>query len=106
MERDGKVGVHMDGRVSRLEVIEGPTGRGSSYVSPSVILEFRARSTGEPASPREVVCDAAGFVEGVSFSAARPRVMHVERTFWEKATAAHVFCLQARLRGELCRIFP
>ena len=32
--------------------------------------------------------------------------MHVERTFWEKATAAHVFCLQARLRGELCRIFP
>lgn len=31
MERDGKVGVHLDGstgvRVSRLEVIEGPTGR-------------------------------------------------------------------------------
>lgn len=31
MERDGKVGVHLDGpgdgRVSRLEVIEGPSGR-------------------------------------------------------------------------------
>jgi len=26
--------------------------------------------------------------------------MHAERTFWEKATAIHVFCLQERLRGE------
>jgi hypothetical protein len=26
--------------------------------------------------------------------------MHAERTFWEKATAMHVFCLQERLRGE------
>jgi hypothetical protein len=25
--------------------------------------------------------------------------MHPERTFWEKATAIHVFCLQERLRG-------
>src|SRR6202012_820889 len=31
---------------------------------------------------------------------ARPRVMHAERTFWEKATAIHVFCLQERLRGD------
>ena len=26
--------------------------------------------------------------------------MDAERTFWEKATAAHVYCRQARLRGE------
>lgn len=26
--------------------------------------------------------------------------MTAERTFWEKATAAHVFCCQQRLRGE------
>ena len=26
--------------------------------------------------------------------------MQVERTFWEKATAVHVYCLQGRLRGE------
>lgn len=25
--------------------------------------------------------------------------MRVERTFWEKATAVHVFCLQGRIRG-------
>ena len=64
------------------------------------MLEFGARSTGEPASPRDVVCDAGGLIEGVEFPTAHPRVMHAERTFWEKATAMHVFCLQERLRGE------
>jgi hypothetical protein len=73
---------------------------GSGYVSPSVMLEFGARSTGEPASVQEIICDAEGFVGDLVFPAARPRVMHAERTFWEKATAAHVFCLQARMRGE------
>ncbi len=63
-------------------------------------MQFGARSTGEPASPRDVACDAAGLIEGVEFPTARPRVMHAERTFWEKATAMHVFCLQERLRGE------
>lgn len=41
-----------------------------------------------------------GLVDGIEFPNARPRVMHAERTFWEKATAIHVFCLQERLRGE------
>jgi hypothetical protein len=74
--------------------------QGTGYVSPSVMLEFGARSTGEPASPRDIVCDAASVIEGVEFPAARPRVMHAERTFWEKATAIHVFCLQNRMRGD------
>lgn len=69
---------------------------GSGYVAPSVMLEFGARSTGEPASIRDVGCDAAGHVDGVEFPKASPRVMHAERTFWEKATAIHVFCLQER----------
>ena len=72
---------------------------GSGYVAPSVMLEFGARSTGEPASLRDIACDASGLIEGVTFPTARPRVMHAERTFWEKATAIHVFCLQERLRG-------
>jgi hypothetical protein len=76
------------------------TTAGSGYVAPTVMLEFGARSTGEPASLRDVTCDASGFVEGVIFPSARPRVMHAERTFWEKATAMHVFCLQERLRGD------
>ena len=76
------------------------TTAGSGYVAPSVMLEFGARSTGEPASLRNIACDASGLVEGVVFPTARPRVMHAERTFWEKATAIHVFCLQQRLRGD------
>ncbi len=74
--------------------------RAPGYVLQSVQLEFGARSTGEPASPHDIVCDAAEWIEGVIFPTARPRVMHAERTFWEKATAIHVFCLQERLRGE------
>lgn len=73
---------------------------GSGYVAPHVMLEFGGRATGEPASLREVTCDAASEVEGVAFPVAEPRVMHAERTFWEKATATHVFCLQERLRGD------
>jgi hypothetical protein len=76
------------------------TAAGSGYVAPSVMLEFGARSTGEPASLRNLACDASGLVGGVMFPTARPRVMHAERTFWEKATAIHVFCLQKRLRGD------
>ena len=76
------------------------TAAGSGYVAPSVTLEFGARSTGEPASLREVVCDASSLIDGLIFPTAHPRVMHAERTFWEKATAIHVFCLQERLRGD------
>lgn len=76
------------------------TTTGTGYVAPSVLLEFGARSTGEPASPRDVACDAAELVNGVLFPTARPRVMHAERTFWEKATAIHVFCKQERLHGD------
>lgn len=77
-----------------------PIATGTGYVAPSVMLEFGARSTGEPAAVREISCDAEGLVEGVVFPSARPRVMDAERTFWEKATAVHVFCLQERLRGD------
>lgn len=69
------------------------------FVRPEVIVEFGARSTGEPRERRLVECDAARFVPEVSFPTARPSVMLVERTFWEKATAIHVFCRRARHRG-------
>lgn len=90
--------IRMDGET--LFVDYEATARGSGYVASSVMLEFGARSTGEPARLLAVFCDAAGHVDGVEFPAARPRVMHAERTFWEKATAIHVFCLQERLRGD------
>lgn len=63
------------------------------------MLEFGARSTGEPSEPRSVVCDAAEHLRDVQFPTATPQVMRAERTFWEKATAIHVFCAQGAFRG-------
>jgi len=99
MDREGiDAGLRIDG--DKLFIDYPHLAQGTGYVSPSVMLEFGARSTGEPASPRDIVCDAASAIEGVEFPTARPRVMHAERTFWEKATAIHVFCLQNRMRGD------
>jgi hypothetical protein len=73
--------------------------KGSGYTRPAVMLEFGARSTGEPSEQRPVRCDAAEYVTGVIFPTANPRVMRAERTFWEKATAVHVFCEHGEFRG-------
>jgi len=67
--------------------------QGSGYVSPFVTLEFGGRSTGEPHQVLPVTCDMAGHVDGVTFPVASPQVMSVARTFWEKATATHVYCV-------------
>jgi hypothetical protein len=48
---------------------------------------------------RAVRCDAAAHLQGVEFPEATPQVMRAERTFWEKATAIHVFCAQGIFRG-------
>jgi transposase len=57
LERDGKVGVHLDGstggEVSRLEVIEGPTGRRRRTKSE------RARIAAESLVPGVTVADVA-----------------------------------------------
>lgn len=76
-----------------------PLAAGSGYVRPVVLLEFGARSTGEPWELRPITCDAAPAVAGVDFPSATARVMRPERTFWEKATAVHVFCEKGEFRG-------
>ena len=73
---------------------------GTGYAAASIQLEFGGRATGEPSLVRSISCDAAAVIEGVVFPTANPATMAAERTFWEKATAVHVFCLQGRLRGE------
>ena len=80
----------------RLIVAYEPLFPDHGFVRPEVLLEFGARSTGEPRDQRSVECDAAGYIPDVDFPSARPWVMSVERTFWEKATAIHVFCRQRR----------
>lgn len=93
--------LRVDDRSHDKLVIAYPAARiGTGYKSSTVQLEFGARATGEPHEYHEVACDIAPWIEGVAFPTARPLVMAAERTFWEKAAAAHVFCRQARLRGE------
>ena len=70
------------------------------FVRPEVMVEFGARATGDPHETRRVACDAAPHLSGIVFPTASPSVMLAERTFWEKATAMHVFCRQQRRRGE------
>lgn len=74
--------------------------QGTGYVAPVVTLEFGGRATGEPHRVFQVACDIAEHLPEVSFPTASPLVMSVARTFWEKATAAHVFCAQGRIRSE------
>jgi Nucleotidyl transferase AbiEii toxin, Type IV TA system len=69
-----------------------PLATGTGYVPPRVKIEFGARSTGEPFEERPITCDAAEHLPDLEFPAAKPRVMLPKRTFWEKATAVHVYC--------------
>ena len=69
------------------------------YVQPVVLLEFGARATGEPCEVRRIMSDAASYLPGLTFPSASPRTMRPERTFWEKATAMHVYCAAGAFRG-------
>ena len=84
----------------RLRIAYEPLFEDYAFVRPEVTVEFGARSTGEPRAFRPVQCDAAPFLTDLLFPQARPSVMLAERTFWEKATAIHVYCRQERRRGE------
>ncbi len=84
----------------KLIITYPATKKGTGYAAATIQLEFGARATGEPHQRHRVACDIDPLIEGVTFPTAQPLVMAAERTFWEKATAAHVYCLQGRLRGD------
>jgi len=69
-----------------------PLAKGKGYVAPRVTIEFGARSTGEPSEERQIACDAAPHLPDLAFPTAKPKAMLPKRTFWEKATAIHVYC--------------
>ena len=96
VEPDGDVEIKDDDVFVRYVALKPRTSYGRSEVK----LEFGGRATGEPNAPMSVRCDAADHVPGLEFPTAKPRVLQAERTFWEKATAAHVFCAQQSVRGE------
>ena len=84
----------------RLHIGYEPLFEGFGTIRPEVTVDFGARSTGEPHAAHTVVCDAAAYLPDLAFPEARPTVMLAERTFWEKTTSMHVYCLQGRRRGE------
>lgn len=63
-----------------------------------VQLEFGGRSTGEPHHLHRITCDLAHWRPELEFPATSVLTMDAERTFWEKATAVHVFCRQNLLK--------
>lgn len=90
---------NVDREDENLLVFYEPAADYPTYMPPRVKLEFGARSTGEPATLMPVACYLAPAFPELEFPAATPRVMRAERTFWEKATLAHVYCLEGKLRG-------
>ena len=84
----------------RLYIRYDPLFETRGIVRPEVQVDFGARWTGQPHAVHTVACDAAAGVPDLVFPEARPAAMLPERTFWEKATSMHVYCLQGRVRGE------
>jgi hypothetical protein len=85
-----KVKISAEG--DKVFVVYDPDAKGDEYVAPCVTLEFGARSTGEPVETKTITCDAAPLLQKLAFPSANPRLMLPKRTFWEKATAVHVYC--------------
>lgn len=89
-----------DNEGDKIHIAHTPAVETAAYMSPDVLIEFGGRSTGMPVDLKDLVCDAAEHLPDLAFPTAQVRVMHVERTFWEKATAVHVFCKTEKLTGE------
>lgn len=102
LQRDGvQANLSLAGNENeKLILAYKPIKVGTGYTASTIQLEFGGRATGEPHQRHAVTCDMAPTINEIVFPTAQPLVMDAERTFWEKATAAHVYCRQGRLRGE------
>lgn len=89
---DTGVDVKVSAEGDKIYIDYDPLAKGKGYVAPRVTIEFGARSTGEPCEERPIVCDAAEYLPDLEFPTATARAMLPKRTFWEKATAVHVYC--------------
>ncbi len=98
----GKTGLpaEVSANGDKIVIAYEPVSAGSPYVTPFVKLEFGARSTGEPNDVHPVGCYLAEALPALQMPTVQAKVMKIERTFWEKATAVHVFCLQDRLKHD------
>ena len=94
------LGVRIERSGDKVWIRHDPVSSGWGYMSPDVLIEFGGRSTGLPAEIMSIACYAASELPDLTFPTAEPRVMRIERTFWEKATAVHVFCKADTLTAE------
>ncbi len=95
----GNLRADLRAEVDRLYIRYDALATGTGYVRPEILLEFGARSTGEPSDVRFVTADAAEHIPELAFPTASPHTLRPERTFWEKATAAHAYCVTGGFRG-------
>jgi hypothetical protein len=70
-------------------------GGSKPYIDTSVKIELGGFSSGRPNHISNVITDVvdAG-IDGLELPETDVRVMAIERTFWEKATLAHVACIK------------
>lgn len=62
------------------------------YIGNTILLEFGGRNVTEPSGPHLVRPWIAQHLPAIRFPEARVTALAPERTFWEKATLAHVAC--------------
>jgi hypothetical protein len=98
--QDANLGVRVERSGDKVWIRHDPVSTGWGYMSPDVLIEFGGRSTGLPAEIVFIRCYAESELPDLTFPTAEPRVMRIERTFWEKATAVHVFCKADTLTAE------
>lgn len=98
--QSAELGVRVERSGDKVWIRHDPVSSGWGYMSPDVLIEFGGRSTGLPAEIMPIACYAATELPDLTFPTAEPRVMRIGRTFWEKATAVHVFCKADALTAE------
>lgn len=77
---------------------------GNGYVRDAVRIEFGGRNVADPRSVRKITTDLANEFRNLDFPMAEVPVLHLERTFWEKATLIHVECSRDAIRNNAERL--
>ena len=74
------------------------------YVRSDILLEFGGRNVIDPNEQCEIAPDIEALTDGLNYPRATVTVLSAERTFWEKATLAHVECHRRRLASSPDRL--
>ena len=87
----------------KIYVDYDPLAKGTGHVEPSVIIDFRVHGAGEPWEKRTITCDAAAHLPNLRFPSATLKTLLPKRTFWDKATAIHDYCVRRKAEDRYSR---